>query len=128
MLSMICIGLILSGLILVVHVLRCCLPDCLPDIIGSKPVQVVFGALGFAVTLIAVIIFAVQLPKVANEQYTYSTTLQCPSNTAGCTFYGQYDIPVIGGTIVWGPSTGWIVTAVNILLWLLFLGFASMFI
>jgi len=111
-LAMICIGLICTVAIFILVVL-----GLVRDQSSSllKIIRIGCAILGFSVTVVAVVEFALALPQAYIEQYQYEFNNPCPIGTnqgCGCTFIGQYS-PVTGGLYFWGPATGWIIAVVN---------------
>jgi len=107
-LSMVSIGLILTFFLLLDLLILVMIPKFVPGFFKSKFLHTALALLGFLCGLVAVIVMATAIPAAYNAQFGQNN---CPSE--GCSFFGskQYN----GTTLYWGPTTGWIVEAVNLL-------------
>jgi hypothetical protein len=106
-LAMVCIGLIVTTFLLLLFLILMMIPKFIPGIFKHKLLHFGLALLGFLCGLIAVIVMATAIPAAYNAQYNSD----CPST--GCSFYGSRQYAE--ASLYWGPTTGWIVEAVNLL-------------
>jgi hypothetical protein len=106
-LAMVCIGLIVTTLLFLLFLILMCIPKFVPGFFKLKFFHAALAILGFLCGLVAVIVMATAIPGAYSSQFNGN----CPSE--GCSFFGSKDYS--NGSLYWGPTTGWIVEAVNLL-------------
>eukprot|EP01124_Arcella_intermedia_P014646 TRINITY_DN21188_c0_g1_i1.p1 TRINITY_DN21188_c0_g1~~TRINITY_DN21188_c0_g1_i1.p1 ORF type:complete len:236 (-),score=14.64 TRINITY_DN21188_c0_g1_i1:18-725(-) len=114
-LAMVCLAALSYAVLLFYYIVFRLLKCGSKEIRRNLAIPLGLAIFGCVTTLIGVIIFAVVMPQIYNEDSTYCLTKQ-----AGCTFYGETTTSNVKRT--WGPTTGWILAVISSFFIVVFIG------